>query len=121
MSLESKFQIGKNGVTEGVIKSLNQDLKAHNQIRISVLKSADRDRIKVKEMAEEIMQKVNYNCNYKIIGFTIILKRQSHKTKNYREFYWIFKKKDSSKWNQRKSKLSKRIFREGSLFDNSRR
>lgn len=82
MSFESKFQIGKKGISEETIQSLSQDLKTHNKIRISVLRSADRDKNKVKEIAKEIMQKVNYDCNYKIIGFTIILKKQSSKPKN---------------------------------------
>lgn len=81
MSFESKFQIGKNGITEGVIQSLNQDLKTHHQMRISVLKSAERNKTKIKEMANGILQKVKYPCHYKIIGFTIILKRQSSKYK----------------------------------------
>ena len=81
MNLESKFQIGKNGVTDGVIKSLNQDLKMHNQIRISVLKSADRNREKLRDMAIKIAQSVGYYCNFRIIGFTIILKRRHPRVK----------------------------------------
>ena len=82
MIFESKFQIGKNGLTEGAISSLNQDFKTHNQIRITVLKSAERDRDKIKILADNIIQKISYDCNYKILGFTIILRRQSIKEKN---------------------------------------
>lgn len=82
MISESKFQIGKNELTEGVINSLNQDLKTHNRVRIIVLKSTVRDKEKIKLIAEDIRQKVNYNCKYKILGFTIILRRQSSKEKN---------------------------------------
>ncbi|MDO8509424.1 MAG: YhbY family RNA-binding protein [Nanoarchaeota archaeon] len=81
MMFESRFQIGKNGLTEGVIDSLNLSLKTHDQIRISVLKSSERDKQKVLEMANEIVKKINYHCNYKIIGFTIILKKRSSKPK----------------------------------------
>ena len=77
MSFESRFQIGKNGVTEGVIKSLNQDLKMHNRIRISVLKSAGREKDKIIKIAENIVSGVDYYCVYKLIGFTIILMRRS--------------------------------------------
>ena len=75
--IESKFQIGKNGITDGVIKSLNQDLKTHNQIRVSILKSAERNREKILLIAEEIIKKVDYHCNYRIIGFTILIRKQS--------------------------------------------
>ncbi len=81
MSFEGKFQIGKNGMTQGVIDSINSILKTHTQVRISVLKSANRDKDKVKEMADEITTKANYPSSYKIIGFTIILRKQSKKTK----------------------------------------
>ncbi len=81
MMFESKFQIGKNGLTEGTIKSLNQDLKTHNQVRITLLKSVERNRDKIRILAENIIKKINYNCNYKILGFTIILRRQSSKEK----------------------------------------
>ena len=82
MNNESKFQIGKNRITKGAIDSLNLSLKTHNQIRISVLKSAERDRNKIILMADEIIQKINCKCKYKIIGFTIVLKRQSSKQKS---------------------------------------
>ena len=79
MIFESKFQIGKNGVTEGVITALNSNLKTHTQLRISVLKSLTRDKEKIREVTEKIINKLAYKCNYRIIGFTIILKKQSSK------------------------------------------
>lgn len=81
MIYEGKFQIGKNGVTEGVIQSLNNLLKTRNQIRISTLKSLERDRVKIKVIAEEISKRVAYHNSYRIIGFTIILKRKKARIK----------------------------------------
>ncbi|MFH1271195.1 MAG: YhbY family RNA-binding protein [Nanoarchaeota archaeon] len=69
----AKFQIGKNGLTEGTIKSLELALKNHKQIRISVLESNGRDKTKMKSLAQEILKKIPHKCNYRIIGFTIIL------------------------------------------------
>ena len=46
-----KFNIGKNGLTSGVIESLNNAFKTHKVVRIHVLKGAVRDREKVKKMA----------------------------------------------------------------------
>ena len=82
MNSISKFQIGHQGLTPGIINALNTHLKNHYQIRISVLKSANRDKEKVKKMAESIISKVNYKCDYKLIGFTIILIRTSSKEKS---------------------------------------
>ena len=78
-----KFQLGKNGVTEGVIESLNLAFKTRKIVRISVLKNAVRDKSKVREMASEMAKKLgdnqsSYKC--KIIGFTIILKKSSKKS-----------------------------------------
>lgn len=78
----SKFQIGKFGITPGVLSALSMALKNHKQIRISVLKSSGRDRESIKTMAQEIVDKLEENCDYKIIGFTIILiKKGSPKKK----------------------------------------
>lgn len=81
MIFEGKFQIGKNGITQGTINALNSNLKTRTQIRISVLKSSERNRNEIKKMAEILCNKLEYACNYKIIGFTIILRKQSRNKK----------------------------------------
>ena len=72
-----KFQIGKLGITEGVVESLNLAFKKHKMVRISVLKSAARDKSKIVEMAEELTQRLKGNFVYRIIGFTIILRKKA--------------------------------------------
>ena len=72
----SKFQIGKFGITEGVIESLELALKHHKQIKISVLKASGRNRENIEEMAQELVTRLKEKgeiCEYRIIGFTIIL------------------------------------------------
>jgi RNA-binding protein YhbY len=71
----AKFQIGKSGVTSGVVDSLKLALKNHNSVRISVLKSTGRTRDSIKKTAEEIAEKLGFPSRHKIIGFTIILKK----------------------------------------------
>lgn len=68
-----KFQIGKNGITPGVIEAINTALKTHKQMRISVLKSSGRTRDNIEEMAKSIQSQITEKCDYKIMGFTIIL------------------------------------------------
>lgn len=77
MNIEAKFQIGKNGVTDGFIETLKLGFKTHKQIRISVLRSAAPNKDKVKEMAEEIASKIGIKTKHRIIGFTIILRKSS--------------------------------------------
>lgn len=74
---EMKFQIGKGGITQGVIESLTLAFKTHKKIRISVLKNSVRDKTKVREMAEELADRLQGDYNPKIIGFTIILRKVS--------------------------------------------
>jgi RNA-binding protein YhbY len=69
----TKFQIGKNGITPGVLTSLSQDLKIHRQVRVTVLKSAGRNKERVKELASELKEKLPMKCSSRIIGFIIIL------------------------------------------------
>lgn len=69
---QAKFQIGKNGLTPGVVESLTNALKHHKQVRVSVLKSACRDREELEKIAEELVEKLPIK-NHRIIGYTIIL------------------------------------------------
>jgi RNA-binding protein YhbY len=75
MFRQSEIQIGKNGITDNFIESLKINFKTHVQVRISVLKSADRDKEKVREMSERILNDLGRNYTSKIIGFTIIVKK----------------------------------------------
>ena len=79
MNKTTKFQIGKNGITQGVIESLSLMLKNHRQIRISVLKSSGRDRENIGKIALEIQKRLNSKCDFIILGFTIILTKSSRK------------------------------------------
>ena len=84
-TVEGRFQIGKNGINPGVINSLNLQLKTRNRIRVSFLKSSGRDKETIKQMADEIAEKVDYKCYYRMIGFTIVVKKsglkKEHKNK----------------------------------------
>ena len=85
MSLKGqiKFQIGKRGITPGVLESLRLAFKTRKVVRISVLKGAVRDRERVKEIADEIVNKLGFSkYKFKIIGFTIVIKKSVRKTKS---------------------------------------
>ncbi len=72
-----KFQLGKQGITEGVITSLTNAFKTHKSIRISVLPSASEDRkTHMKQLADELCAKLPGTYSYTIIGFVIVLKRK---------------------------------------------
>jgi len=75
MQLISTIHIGKNGLTENVFETIKDRFKNHQNVRIIFLKAAGRDREKIKQGAEEIVSKLGRNYTYRIIGFTIFLKK----------------------------------------------
>ncbi len=85
---EMKFQIGKNGLTPGVLQSLLVAFKTHKQIRIYTLKASGRNRENIENMAKDLINQLSssssFTFDYKIIGFTIILRKhfQSNKSIN---------------------------------------
>jgi RNA-binding protein YhbY len=75
MKTLSQIQLGKNKITESFIETLRDHFKNHENVKISVLKTAGHDKRKVKEYAEEILNKLGKNYTSKTIGFTISIKK----------------------------------------------
>jgi RNA-binding protein YhbY len=71
-NFEAKFQIGKAGLTAPAIETFKIAFKTHHQLRISVLKSAGRNKENVIKIASEIQGKMGSPCAVRVIGFTII-------------------------------------------------
>jgi len=74
-----RFQIGKQGLSEGFFKSLEMCFKNNKNVKIYVLKSARQEgkqgKIQVEGYAKKILEKLGKNYTAKIIGFTINLKK----------------------------------------------
>ncbi len=76
-----KFQIGKNGVGEGTIASLQAAFKTHKSVRISVLQNYAPTKDKVRTLADELVAKLGGNYRYTTVGFTIILRKSANAIK----------------------------------------
>ncbi len=72
---QSHMHLGKNGITENFIESLKNHFKNHENVKISVLKSAGHDKEKVRKYNEEILEKLGRKYTSRTIGFTISLKK----------------------------------------------
>ena len=74
-SFISKVQLGKNGLTKNAILSIRSSLKNHKQTRVSILKSATREKKELGNIMEKIQEtlKEDFKCSYRIIGYTIII------------------------------------------------
>jgi RNA-binding protein YhbY len=70
-----KIQLGKNGVTDNFIQTLKEHFKKYRNIKISVMKSAGRNKEKVQEYSDLILNKLGNNFSARNIGFTIVLKK----------------------------------------------
>ncbi|MBI2004102.1 YhbY family RNA-binding protein [Candidatus Pacearchaeota archaeon] len=83
-----QMQLGKQGITENFINGLKTQFKNSQVMKISVLKSATRDREEIVKIKDELLEKLGKNFrssqaaekfhgNFtgRIIGFTIILRK----------------------------------------------
>jgi len=72
-----QLQIGKNKLTPEFIENLKVlfNNKTNDSARIYLLPSSTRDKAEVKKWAEEIVLKLGRNFTYKIIGYTIVLRK----------------------------------------------
>ncbi len=73
MPIIGQIQLGKQGITDNFIETLKTYFKKHKNVKVSVLKSAGRE--KIKEYSEEMLNKLGKNYSVRIIGFTINLRR----------------------------------------------
>ena len=71
----SHIQLGKNGITENFIETLKDHFKNHENVKISVLKSAGHSKEAVRKYNEEILEKLGRKYTAKTVGFTIFLKK----------------------------------------------
>ena len=69
------LQIGKQGITDNFISSLKKQFDTHENIKISVLRSATRNREDMKKLSNEILEKLGKKFTAKTIGFTIVIKK----------------------------------------------
>ncbi len=68
-------QIGKNGITENFIGTLQSHFKKHDNMKISVLKGAGHEKEKVKGYCEKILNSLGRNYTARVVGFTIFVKK----------------------------------------------
>ncbi|MBI3623857.1 YhbY family RNA-binding protein [Candidatus Pacearchaeota archaeon] len=75
MVLVGKVQMGKAGLTDNFIKTLENHFKKYSIIKISVLKSCCRDREEFKKISDKILDSLGNHYNIKTIGWTLIVRK----------------------------------------------
>ncbi len=69
------IQLGKQGMTENFIKTLKTYFTKNNSVKVNVLKSATRDKVKVKEYRDKLLDELGKNYSARVVGFSIFLKK----------------------------------------------
>ena len=69
------MHLGKNGITDTFIKTLSGHFKTHDNVKVSVLKSATRDKAELRKLSEEMLNALGKNYTAKTLGYTIFLKK----------------------------------------------
>ena len=75
MKTIGNVQIGKQGITDNFITTLKNNFKKSENIKISVLKNATRDKSEMKNLSNKILDKLGKNYTSRTIGFTIVVKK----------------------------------------------
>jgi len=77
MTSESEIQLGKKGLTSEFLKDLKQRFEKYQNktIKIHVLKSARESKGEVKKYAKKIQENLGVKFTYRVIGFSIFLKK----------------------------------------------
>lgn len=77
MTSQIELQLGKKGLTSKFLEDLKRRFENNKikNIKIGVLKSARENRDDVKKYAEEIINFLGEKFTYRILGFSIFLKK----------------------------------------------
>jgi len=77
MIKQIEMQIGKNGLTQEFLDEIKKrfDKRENENIKVHVLKSARDNRDDVKKYAEEIKRFLGNRFTYRVIGFSIFMKK----------------------------------------------
>jgi len=71
--MKADFQIGKNGITDNFLETLKIYFTKNRNVRIAVLKSAERE--EREKYANSILDFLGKNYTSKIIGFVVVIKK----------------------------------------------
>lgn len=72
-------QIGKQGLTSGMIDLIENMFQNHELVKVAVLKTCTRDRDEIKKLAQdlcnELIKRFKKEFNFRIVGFTIFMRK----------------------------------------------
>ena len=64
-----RLQIGKNGLTAEFIDQVKSIFEKETLIKISILKSASRDKTEAEKIGKELIEALGKKYDYKLVGY----------------------------------------------------
>ena len=71
----SSMQLGKAGVTENFLSTLRSHFQTHRNVKITVLRSACRDKQELKTIVARILETLGTEYTARAVGYTINVKK----------------------------------------------
>ena len=65
--------MGKNGLSDAFLEQVKTVLETEKVLKISILKSACRDKAEAKEIAEKLIGELGSKYNYRLVGYVITI------------------------------------------------
>jgi len=66
-----RLQMGKNGLTPEFIEQVKFIFKNETLIKVTILKSACRDKKEAEKMADELVEALGKKYDYKLVGYVL--------------------------------------------------
>jgi len=70
-----RLQIGKGGLSKEFIEQAKNFFKKEKAVKISILKSACRDKKQAEEIGKELVSSLGNNYIYKLVGYVLVVKK----------------------------------------------
>lgn len=70
-----RIQLGKKGLTEEFINQARDLFKNEEIIKISILKSACRNKNDAEKLADNLMESLGKNFDYKLVGYVLTVRK----------------------------------------------
>lgn len=70
-----RLQIGKNGLSEAFTRQVRILFDKEEVVKISILKSACRDKKGAEKMAEDLVEALGKNFVYRLVGYVLTVRK----------------------------------------------
>ena len=69
------IQLGKNGLSEAFILEMKNLFENEKMIKVNILRSACRDKVMAKELADKLVSELGPKFGYKLVGYSLTVSK----------------------------------------------